>query len=145
MQYTKYYKDGTLNTRPKVKGISNPTHEQIVADGWMVYVFEPPTVGEFERLELGGVDAIKGQAVQQFSIVPNPPTSISLVQCKAELNRRGVLSAVDGVINSIGGDVLFFWQHATTVERDTQLIQDLAQQLQIDLDDFFKEASKIKL
>jgi hypothetical protein len=141
----KYYHNGIITPRPKVKGVSNPTHEQVIADGWKVYIFEPPVIGDYERLELAGVDVFDGEAVQLFNVLPNLPQSISLVQCKAELNKRGFLNVVDSMINSMGGDVLFFWQHATTVERNTQLIQNLALQLEIDLDDFFKEASKIGL
>jgi hypothetical protein len=140
-----YYKKGVVTSQPKIQGVSHPTEATILANGWKRYINEVPQVGAWERAVHSSVTIEGDTATQAYTVESYAPEIITMAQCKSHLGVLNLLQTVDAAIAQMSQNVQIFWEYATTVERSTPLIQWLAQQLQIDLNEFFRAASEIQL
>jgi hypothetical protein len=68
---------------------------------------------------------------------------ISPAQGRTQLHRMGLLQTAAEAVAQIGGELEIFWEYATQWDKNSQAVQSLAQQFDIDLDDFFDKARKI--
>lgn len=119
----KYYKNGTeapqfLETE---NGIiynynSEANHEMLIADGYEIS------------------DDIQNAV----------PKSITMRQAKLALLSKGLLSLVEGAIDSMESEAVNIeWEYATVIEYDNSLVNSLVSQLGINKDDFFIYANTL--
>jgi hypothetical protein len=90
-----------------------------------------------KRCEALGVEP----AEEVKPIINNEP--ISPAQGRTQLSRMGLLQTAAEAVAQIGGELEIFWEYATQWDKNSQAVQSLAQQFDIDLDDFFDKARKI--
>jgi hypothetical protein len=91
---------------------------------------------------LGEIEA-GDAAVEDFVAPTRMPSVVSMRQARLALNAAGLLSAVEGAIDAAGMEARIEWEFAATVERDSQLVQDIAAGLSLSesqLDDLFTSA-----
>ena len=71
---------------------------------------------------------------------------ITNVEAKAELNKRGLLATVEGVIeNGVNENLKIWWNNATFWDKRTDALKAMALQLNVNLDEFFTAAKLNKL
>lgn len=70
---------------------------------------------------------------------------ISPAQGRTQLHRLGMLEAVENAVNKAGGETAIFWEYAVTWELHSKVLNQFAEDLQIDLKEFFNEARKIAI
>jgi hypothetical protein len=63
---TRYYKNGTITTRPVIPNVVNPSHETILADGWFEYIDNPPSY-DSNTQRLQKTEVIEG--VVQYEVI----------------------------------------------------------------------------
>jgi hypothetical protein len=152
---TRYYKNGTITTRPVIPNVVNPSHETILANGWYVYIDNPPAYDDsIERIERAGV--IEG-VVQYEVIALTPeeirertvPATITNGQGKLQLLALGIYAQVEAMIEQSGDAEKIYWNDWDTWRRDSAIINRLAPIIWEEntdelLDQFFIEAAKIQ-
>jgi len=96
-------------------------------------------------------------AVQSFNLNPDGesytvdlkwiadyPRVISPAQGRAMLDEMGKLDAIEQAIPSLPKKAQIFWEYAIEWWIENEFIQQIATQFEINLEEFFKEASKIE-
>jgi hypothetical protein len=151
----RYYKDGVISTNPQIPNVVNPSHETILANGWYVYIDNPPAYDDsIERIERAGV--IEG-VVQYEVIALTPeeirertvPATITNGQGKLQLLALGIYAQVEAMIEQSGDAEKIYWNDWDTWRRDSAIINRLAPIIWEEntdelLDQFFIEAAKIQ-
>ena len=69
--------------------------------------------------------------------------TISPAQGRTQLHRMGLLKTAAETVAQIGGELEIFWEYAVQWDKNSQAVQSLAAQFDIDLDQFFDNARKI--
>ena len=101
-----YYNHDTkqLTSKPRISGgITNPTEATILANGWVKYVDNPPTVQEGERAVKTTITA---EGVQLYDIVPIPTpthsrlTKLELKRALHRIDRADVWATLEGLIQA---------------------------------------------
>ena len=80
-------------------------------------------------------------AEELIPIINNDP--ISPAQGRTQLHRMGLLKTAAETVAQIGGELEIFWEYAVQWDKNSQAVQSLAAQFDIDLDQFFDNARKI--
>jgi hypothetical protein len=70
---TRYYKNGTITTRPTIPNVVNPSHETILANGWFEYIDNPPSY-DSNTQRLQKTEVIEG--VVQYEVIDLTPEEI---------------------------------------------------------------------
>jgi hypothetical protein len=133
---------------------SNDKKEEVEVSGGLIYYrwgFEELEEGwryfemEFSKttpqIEVAQTLLDNGAPRHLFPI--DPVTTISPAQGRTQLHRMGLLKTAAETVAQIGGELEIFWEYATNWDKSSQAVQSLAQQFDIDLDDFFDNARKI--
>lgn len=148
----KYYNPFTkeATSTPNIKNVLNPRHETILQKGWYVFIEQEPSYDSGkEYLQRGEITIQNGQAVQLYVIKDLPieiPQEITAAQGLAYLSVLGLYNVVEEIINNSEDDILrIFWNRSFTWTITSPTIISLADQLSIDLQDFFMEAKKITI
>jgi hypothetical protein len=151
----RYYKNGNITTLPVIPNVIAPSHETILANGWYVYIDNPPAYDpETQRLQR--IDVIEG--VQQYLIIDLTPEEIRAMtvpatitngQGKLQLLALGIYNQVEAMIMQAGDEEKIYWSDWDTWRRDSPIINRLAPLIWQDdtetqLDNFFIEAAKIQ-
>lgn len=139
-----FYNNDTkqLTNRPVIKGITNPTQNKLLENGWVPYVDNKPSTPEGYYAKR---TFINSEGVQQYEILPIPaPITITPSQGKAYLLQLNVLNQVEQMVSQ-DPQLKIFWENALHWDRTKSTMKGLAQQLNIDIEEFFKNASKIDL
>ena len=151
-----YFKNNIKTNAPRVRNVSNPTHERIILDGWFEYVENPPSYdAELEKL----LPTTVVDGVQNYEILPIPPDELEAIrkaqvpfaidppQGRILLNRMGLLPQVNALVDNSGDeDMKIFWEFATTWQRTNAYINMMGALIGLDdlgIDNFFTQASKI--
>ena len=100
-----YYNPTTkqLTSKPRISGITNPTEATILANGWVKYVDNPPTVKEGE---MAVKTTITKEGVQQYDVVPIPTpthsrlTKLELKRALHRIGRADVWAILEGLIQA---------------------------------------------
>jgi len=149
-----YYKNNTLTATPTIPNILNPTQEQILADGWFIYIDNPPPYDPMTQ-KLVRTEVIDGvQGYEVVELTPEEiremtvPKSITQLQGKLQLDIMGLYLQVEAMIEQSGSQAKIYWNTAANWERDSPILNNLAPLLwpvdtQDNLDEFFKEAIKL--
>ena len=101
-----------------------------------------------ESLELSEPTLIDGQWRRTWTrqLLPKPEiATITMRQCRLELNARDLLDDVESAIAQQPKPVQIEWEYATQVDRGSDLVAQLAALLGFDnqdVDQFFEEASQ---
>jgi len=149
-----YWKNNTLTASPTIPNILNPTQEQILADGWFIYIDNPPPYDpltqKLVRTEV--IDGVQGYEVVELTHEEirelTVPKSISQLQGKLQLDLMGLYLQVEAMIEQSGSQAKIYWNTAANWERDSPILNNLAPLLwpvdtQDNLDEFFKQAIKL--
>jgi hypothetical protein len=151
----RYYKNGNITTSPTIPDVIAPSHETILANGWFVYIDNPPAYdSQTERLQRTGV--VDG--VVQYAIVAltpeeiremTVPATITNGQGKLQLLALGIYNQVEAMIMQAGDEEKIYWSDWDTWRRDSPIINRLApliwqEDTETQLDNFFIEAAKIQ-
>jgi len=76
---------------------------------------------------------------------PEVPQSLSPVQARLVMNRRGLREQVEALIQQSGNqDIKDYWEYSMSIERNHPILLDLAAQLEItseELDEMFIEGA----
>jgi hypothetical protein len=151
----RYYKNGNITTSPTIPNVIAPSHETILANGWYVYVDNPPAY-DTNTQKIERIDVIEG--VQQYLIVDltpeeiremTVPQTITHGQGKLRLLYMGLLPTVEAMIAQAGQEEQIYWEYWIEWRRDSAIINRLAPMIwetdtDAQLDDFFIEASKLR-
>jgi hypothetical protein len=148
----RYYKNGNITTSPTITDVIAPSHETILANGWFVYIDNPPSYdNKKEKIVNKGV--IDG--VVQYEIVAltpeeiraiTVPHSITPAQCRVMLASLELLDTVESLIATVPLASIW-WEYALEIRRDNQYVEMIGQALGWDteqIDDFFIDASQIQ-
>jgi hypothetical protein len=152
---TRYYKDGTITTRPTIPNVVNPSHETILADGWFEYIDNPPSY-DSNTQRIQKTEVIEG--VVQYEVIDltaeeirerTVPQTITNGQGKLQLLALGIYTQVEAMIEQSGDAEKIYWNDWETWRRDSAIINRLAPIIWEEntdelLDQFFIEASKIQ-
>ena len=152
-----YYKNGQLSTNPTIQNVINPTKETILENGWYIYIDLPPSYNPDEfKIEKTDVVIDGIEATQNYDIIAltteeirerTVPHSISTLQGKLQLLKMGLLDIVETTIVQTGKAESIYWEYETIWQRSSPMINKFAtiiKMSQIDLDNFFILASKLK-
>lgn len=86
-----------------------------------------------------------GQWVDYAGQVTAAPRTVSPGQGRIALIRAGKLAAVQAAVDALGEEAKAAFEFATSWDRDSQLLNAIAEPLALDLDALFVEAAAIKL
>jgi hypothetical protein len=149
-----YWKNNTFTATPTIPNILNPSQEQILADGWFIYIDNPPSYDpltqKLVRTEV--VDGVQGYEVVELTPEEiremTVPKQISQLQGKLQLDLMGLYLQVEAMIEQSGSQAKIYWNTAANWERNSPILNNLAPLLwpvdtQDNLDEFFKEAIKL--
>ena len=100
-----YYNPTThqLTTRPRISGVTNPTEATILANGWVKYTDNPPTIQEGERAVKTTITA---EGVQLYDIEPIPTpthsrlTKLELKRALHRIDRADVWATLEGLMQA---------------------------------------------
>jgi hypothetical protein len=149
-----YWKNNTLTASPTIPNILNPSQEQILADGWFIYIDNPPPYDPLKE-KLVRTEVVDGvQVYEVVELTPEEiremtvPKSITQLQGKLQLDLMGLYLQVEAMIEQSGSQAKIYWNTAANWERDSPILNNLAPLLwpvdtQNNLDEFFKEAIKL--
>jgi len=149
-----YYKNNTLTASPTIANILNPTQEQILADGWYVYIDNPPAYDQSTQ-KLIKTEVTNGvQGYEVVELTPEEirdmtvPKLISQLQGKLQLDLMELYLTVEAMIAQSGSQAKIYWNTAANWERDSPILNNLApiiwpEDTDAKLDQFFIEASKL--
>ena len=149
-----YWKNNIITAFPIVRNILNPSKEHIFADGWYIYIDNPPP---FNPLTQKIVKTKVDKGLQGYEIIDLTteeiralivPKSITQLQGKLQLNIIGLYFAVEEIINQSDLQSKIYWNNAANWEIDSPILKRLAsiiwpENTQDKLDQFFKEAVKL--
>jgi hypothetical protein len=150
----RYYKEGIITATPTIPNILNPTQEQILADGWFIYIDNPPPYDPLKE-KLVRTEVIDGvQGYEVVELTPEEiremtvPKSISQLQGKLQLDLMGLYLQVEAMIEQSGSQAKIYWNTAANWERTSPILNRLAPliwpvETENKLDEFFKQAVKL--
>jgi hypothetical protein len=150
----RYYKNGNITSTPQIQGVILPSHETILANGWYVYIDNPPSY-DSNTQRLQKKEVIEG--VVQYEVIDltpeeirerTVPQTITNGQGKLQLLALGIFNQVEAMIMQAGDAERIYWNDWDTWRRDSPIINRLAPMIwetdtDLQLDNFFIEASKI--
>jgi len=149
-----YYKNNTLTASPIIPNILNPTQEQILADGWFIYIDTPPSYDPLTQ-KIVRTQVVAGlQGYEVINLTPEEiremtvPKQITQLQGKLKLDLMGLYLTVEAMIEQSGSQAKIYWNTAANWERDSPILNQLAPMIwpentQENLDEFFIEAIKL--
>ena len=149
-----YWKNNITTANPTIPNIINPTQEQILADGWFIYIDTPPAYDHLTQ-KLVRTEVIEGvQGYEVVELTPEEirdltvPKQITQLQGKLQLDIIKIYDNVEAMIDQSGSQAKIYWNTATNWDRDSPILNRLApmiwpQETQDNLDEFFKQASKL--
>lgn len=76
-------------------------------------------------------------------VTPRVPSSVTARQCELALLDADLLDDVEAAVAGLDRRSQIEWRTKTVVERGSPLVQQLAESLNIDLDNLFTEAAKL--
>jgi hypothetical protein len=149
-----YYKNNTLTASPMIANILNPTQEQILADGWYVYIDTPPAYDQSTQklIKTEVIDGVQGYEVVELTPEEiremTVPKLISQLQGKLQLDLMELYLTVEAMIAQSGSQAKIYWNTAANWERDSPILNNLApiiwpEDTDEKLDQFFIDASKL--
>ena len=149
-----YWKNNIITATPTIPNILNPTQEQILADGWYIYIDNlppyDPLTQKLVRTEV--IDGVQGYEVVELTPEEirelTVPKSITQLQGKLQLDIMGLYLTVEEMINQSGSQAKIYWNTAANWDRDSPILNRLAPMIwpedtQDNLDEFFKQAIKL--
>ncbi len=155
---TTYYKNGQFSITPIIPNVINPTQETILANGWYIYIDNPPTYNPDEyRIEKTDIVIQGSDAIQEYVIIAltpeeirerTVPQSITQLQGKLQLDLMGLYESVESMIEQSGTQAKIYWNTAANWDRNSPILNRLAPMIwptdtDSQLDQFFKDASKL--
>lgn len=148
-----YIKNNQITSSPIIRNIINPSHAQILENGFFVYIDNQPEYNtDTQRIEK--TEVIEG--FQKYAIIDltqeeirkrTLPYSITQGQGKLTLLAMGLLPTVEHIISQAGAEEKIYWEYWATWERSSPILNRLAPVIgmnQESLDQFFIDASKLK-
>jgi hypothetical protein len=149
-----YWKNNTLTASPMIANILNPTQEQILADGWYVYIDTPPSYDQSTQklIKTEVIDGVQGYEVVELTPEEiremTVPKLISQLQGKLQLDLMELYLTVEQMIAQSGSQAKIYWNTAANWDRDSPILNNLApiiwpEDTDEKLDQFFIDASKL--
>jgi hypothetical protein len=149
-----YYKNNTLTASPMIANILNPTQDQILGDGWYVYIDTPPAYDQSTQklIKTQVNDGVQGYEVVELTPEEiremTVPKLISQLQGKLQLDLMELYLTVEEMIAQSGSQAKIYWNTAANWERDSPILNNLApiiwpEDTDSKLDQFFIDASKL--
>ena len=146
-----YYNPTTqqLTSRPRISGITNPTEDTILTNGWVKYTDNPPQVSEGE---IAIKTTITEEGVQLYDIVPKPPvildrlTKLELKRALHRIGRSDVWATLESLmqvdpatLNELQNNMRDWMLYGTFIDRDDIDMDDLEQVFDIDRNNIFAD------
>jgi hypothetical protein len=145
-----YIKNNQITSSPIITNIINPSHAQILENGFFVYIDNQPEYNtDTQRIEK--TEVIEG--VQQYAIIDltqeeirkrTLPYSITQGQGKLTLLAMGLLPTVEHIVSQAGEEERIYWEYWATWTRDSVILNRIAPMIgwgDSELDEFFVKAS----
>lgn len=148
----KYYNEITkiVTSNPTIPNVLNATHETIIKNGWKIYQDNIPLYDSNTHYLVKTNVIVDGDyANQQYDIIQTPPEYVSEItsaQGMAMLVQMNIYETVINIISEKNDTILdIFWQKSHKWRIDSPIVSEIAQQLNIEIESFFIDASKINI
>jgi hypothetical protein len=142
-----------ISRRPVIEGIDNPTHAEILDNGWYIYSKNVPygydtSLYIIEMDDIYVVDEYK-TAIQQYILVSKPVDVPSVIIFPQAVMQLKELSSYDEAVSYVeGGDddtLKAFWDKGYYWNIDSPTVISLLEYFEIDINQFFIDANSITI